>query len=118
MSCKPSQFTRKLRRQNSCRCSIGRFPGLAFIKPLLWALTTIDFGQLTYESELEQLLKRADGLTILQSDVIPGSVNNRFQAARMVVLRVDSPSSERSNRPEVVQGGVGGGSSGGNVRRR
>jgi ubiquinone/menaquinone biosynthesis C-methylase UbiE len=97
------------------------FPGLGYIKPLLWLFTTIDFGtvshacrstgsnrspiltdhctdgfscdetafphagalwfcwQLTYETELEHLLERAEGLTVLQNDVVPGSVNNRFQ---------------------------------------
>lgn len=37
--------------------------------------------QLTYETELEDLLARAEGLTILHNDVVPGSVNNRFQVS-------------------------------------
>ncbi len=32
-------------------------------KPLLRYLTTIDFGQLTYEHELQALLDTAEGLT-------------------------------------------------------
>eukprot|EP01048_Picozoa_sp_COSAG05_P008527 COSAG05_NODE_652_length_8074_cov_668.123009_3_plen_257_part_00 len=64
-------------------------PGLGYIKPLLWLLTTIDFGQLTYETELNALVQQAEGMTVLHNDVIPGSVNNYWQAARMVVLRVD-----------------------------
>ena len=33
---------------------------MKFLKPLLRYITTIDFGQLVYEHELENLLKKSD----------------------------------------------------------
>ena len=41
-----------------------------------------------FESELEHLLSSADGLTVLQNEIIPGSVDNRFQ----VLFYIDSQS--------------------------
>jgi ubiquinone/menaquinone biosynthesis C-methylase UbiE len=62
-------------------------PCLSCIKPLMKYVTTIDFGQLFFEAELVDVLKQSK-YEILESKKIPGSVDNRFQAARSVVLRV------------------------------
>ena len=66
------------------------FPGLSIIKPLTKYATTIDFGQLFYESELDAVLVEAEknGLKVLSNDVINDSVDNMFQAARCIVLQV------------------------------
>merc|ERR1712066_1047746 len=60
-------------------------PLLATFKPLLKYFTTIDFGKLTYQTDLEALLKRSE-MKILRNDVIPGSVDNFWQSARIIVL--------------------------------
>ena len=66
------------------------FPGLSIIKPLTKYATTIDFGQLFYESELDAVLVKAEkkGLKLVSNEVIDGSVDNMFQAARCVCLKV------------------------------
>ena len=46
-------------------------PGLAVLKPLLRYLTTIDFGQLTYEHELQALLDTAEGLKCVACPFLP-----------------------------------------------
>ena len=61
-------------------------PFLATLKPLLKYLTTIDFGQLTYERDLAALLERV-GFAVLRNEKIAGSVDTRWQAARIVVLQ-------------------------------
>ena len=60
---------------------------LRVLKPLLFYVTTIDFGQLVYEVELEATLRAHGGLHVLHNGVIAGSVDNRFQSARLVVLQ-------------------------------
>ncbi len=62
-------------------------PGLAVIKPLMFWVTTIDFGKLFFEAELEDVLKRSK-LKVVANRVIEGSVDNMFQAARFVELEV------------------------------
>ena len=66
------------------------FPGLSLIKPLTKHVTTIDFGQLYYEAQLEEVLARAEkkGLKVLSNEVIPNSKDNMFQAARCIVFKV------------------------------
>eukprot|EP00930_Biecheleria_cincta_P073676 TRINITY_DN60959_c0_g1_i1.p1 TRINITY_DN60959_c0_g1~~TRINITY_DN60959_c0_g1_i1.p1 ORF type:complete len:264 (-),score=58.48 TRINITY_DN60959_c0_g1_i1:146-937(-) len=62
-------------------------PLIARVKPLLKYITTIDFGQLTTEEDLERLLKEATDFEVVENKPIPGSVQTRLQTARMVVLR-------------------------------
>ena len=66
------------------------FWGLSIIKPLVKYVTTIDFGQLYYESQLEEVLAAAEkkGLKVMSNEVIPNSKDNFFQAARCIVLEV------------------------------
>ena len=50
-------------------------------------ITTIDFGQLYFEKQLEEDLKQSK-YEIIENKKIPDSVDNAFQAARSVVLKV------------------------------
>lgn len=61
------------------------FPLLGFFKPLLRYLTTIDFGQLTYEHQVDQIIEKS-GLKLIEKSVIKNSVDNAFQAAFILVL--------------------------------
>ena len=63
------------------------FPGLAYLKPLLKYLTTIDFGNLIYETELFELLKKSN-MKIVSNEIIKKSIisDNYWQAARLFVL--------------------------------
>jgi len=56
------------------------------IKPLLKYVTTIDFGRLTYEQEVDQICADS-GLDTVYKDVIPGSLDNYFQAAFLIILK-------------------------------
>jgi len=56
------------------------------LKPLLRYVTTIDFGKLTYESEVDKFITDS-GLEVVEKSVIPNSVDNYFQAAFIIVLR-------------------------------
>ncbi|GBG29724.1 Hypothetical Protein FCC1311_059452 [Hondaea fermentalgiana] len=68
-------------------------PMLGFIKPLLKYVTTIDFGQLHYEKHLDEYLAEAakpvDGWKLVaeENSVIPNSIDNAYQAARLVVFK-------------------------------
>jgi SAM-dependent methyltransferase len=55
-------------------------PLLKFIKPALKFFTTIDFGQLTFVSQVQSIVDKS-GLHLLEMRIIDGSVNNAFQAA-------------------------------------
>ena len=59
---------------------------LPYVKPLLKYATTIDFGQLVKEGDVLQTFNES-GLEIIEHGVIPGSVDNRFQAAYLSILR-------------------------------
>ena len=61
-------------------------PGLALLKPLLYYLTTIDFGRLTFEREVEDIVRRS-GLTLEEKSLIAGSVDNAYQAAFVLVIK-------------------------------
>eukprot|EP00746_Dinoflagellata_sp_MGD_P087145 gnl/MRDRNA2_/MRDRNA2_34591_c0_seq1.p1 gnl/MRDRNA2_/MRDRNA2_34591_c0~~gnl/MRDRNA2_/MRDRNA2_34591_c0_seq1.p1 ORF type:complete len:223 (+),score=34.80 gnl/MRDRNA2_/MRDRNA2_34591_c0_seq1:57-725(+) len=61
-------------------------PFLGTLKPLLKFLTTIDFGKLTSEQDLEEMLKRSER-EVVSNEVIEDSVNNMWQAARIVELK-------------------------------
>lgn len=65
-------------------------PLMASIKPMLKYLTRIDFGQLYYEDDLENLLAEAN-MKVEHNDVIAGSVDTSFQAARLIVLVPGAP---------------------------
>ena len=60
-------------------------PFASVVKPLLYYITTIDFGQLCFEKDLQHILGRAD-MKVELDEVITGSVDNYFQAARLLVL--------------------------------
>eukprot|EP00933_Yihiella_yeosuensis_P060511 TRINITY_DN6326_c0_g2_i7.p1 TRINITY_DN6326_c0_g2~~TRINITY_DN6326_c0_g2_i7.p1 ORF type:complete len:260 (+),score=44.84 TRINITY_DN6326_c0_g2_i7:87-866(+) len=62
-------------------------PVMSVVKPLLKHITTIDFGQLTTVTDLENILRAADGFEVVENGPISGSVDTRFQAARLIVLR-------------------------------
>ena len=59
---------------------------LPYAKPLLKYATTIDFGKLVKEDEVLQIFKES-GLEVVEHNVIPGSVDNSFQAAYLSILR-------------------------------
>lgn len=59
---------------------------MPYVKPLLKYATTIDFGQLVREEDVLQTFKES-GLEIVKHKVIPGSVDNTFQAAYLSILR-------------------------------
>jgi len=66
-----------------------RSPVKAFFKPMLKHITTIDFGQLTTESDIERIISEAGLFEIVQNKPIPGSLDsNPWQVARLIVLRV------------------------------
>lgn len=56
------------------------------LKPLLKYFTTIDFGKLTYLQEVDQYCQDS-GLEVVERNKIPGSIDNYFQAAYLIVLR-------------------------------
>jgi hypothetical protein len=58
---------------------------MGIAKPLLKHVTTIDFGKLTYEQDLLDILKKS-GMKVLDNSIIEGSIDNAFQVARVVVL--------------------------------
>ena len=59
---------------------------LEIVKPLLKYITTIDFGKLTYERDVDKFLEES-GLETVERSVIPDSIDNYFQAAFIIVLR-------------------------------
>ena len=58
---------------------------MSYVKPMMKYLTTIDFGQLVSEEDIEQTFKES-GLKIVKHEVIEGSVDNVFQAAYLSIL--------------------------------
>ena len=61
-------------------------PLLRLVKPALRLLTTIDFGKLTFEADVDDIVRRS-GLQLVEKSVVPRSVDNAFQAAFVLVLR-------------------------------
>uniref|UniRef100_A0A7S4EVM4 Methyltransferase domain-containing protein n=1 Tax=Chrysotila carterae TaxID=13221 RepID=A0A7S4EVM4_CHRCT len=55
------------------------------VKPMLRWLTTIDFGAVTYHSQVTEIVKKA-GLKIVHDQPIEGSIDTPWQTARMIVL--------------------------------
>jgi len=64
-------------------------PITAMVKPLLRALTTIDFGVVTYKADMDAIIE-SSGLSLLEDSPIPGSINTTAQTARMYVLEFRS----------------------------
>jgi len=62
-------------------------PFMTVVKPLLKYITTIDFGQLTTEKDLENIIERAGCFDIEENSTIPGSIDTPFQVARLLILR-------------------------------
>ena len=58
---------------------------LPYVKPLLKYATSIDFGNLVREEEVLETFKES-GLNVVEHKVIPGSVDNTFQAAYLSIL--------------------------------
>ena len=58
---------------------------IAWIKPMLKYLTTIDFGKLTYESEFDAICAKS-GMRVVEKALVPGSIDNYFQGAFVIVL--------------------------------
>ena len=61
-------------------------PCLSIIKPLLRYLITIDFGPLTYEADIAKILEDSK-MEVLTNEIIPDSVDNRYQVAKLIVLK-------------------------------
>lgn len=62
-------------------------PLMAFIKPLMKYITTIDFGQLTTEDDLKRIIDEAACFETVENEPISGSINNHLQTARLVILK-------------------------------
>merc|ERR1711862_760664 len=60
---------------------------ISYVKPLMKYLTTIDFGYLINQKHILELYDKS-GLEILHHDIIQGSVNNKYQAAFLTILKV------------------------------
>jgi hypothetical protein len=56
------------------------------IKPWLRYITTVDFGQLVFEYQFDDICKKS-GFQVLEKALVPGSVDNAFQAAFIIVLK-------------------------------
>lgn len=86
------QVAQKMLKKDSGRVYVTQtfqrqnFPLLGIIKPLLRYLTTIDFGALTFEKQFDQIVAKS-GLQVLEKRLIEGSVDNRWQAAFIIVLK-------------------------------
>eukprot|EP01062_Namystynia_karyoxenos_P073166 TRINITY_DN70004_c0_g1_i1.p1 TRINITY_DN70004_c0_g1~~TRINITY_DN70004_c0_g1_i1.p1 ORF type:complete len:255 (+),score=100.77 TRINITY_DN70004_c0_g1_i1:80-766(+) len=61
-------------------------PLFGTLKPLLKYITTIDFGALTYEADIARILKES-GMKVEHNAPIPGSVDNHFQVAKLIILK-------------------------------
>mmetsp|Transcript_5752 Transcript_5752/g.15896 ORF Transcript_5752/g.15896 Transcript_5752/m.15896 type:complete len:273 (+) Transcript_5752:136-954(+) len=60
---------------------------MSVLKPLLKYITTIDFGQLTTEEDLERIIQDAGCFDTEENKPIDGSVENPWQTARLIILR-------------------------------
>ena len=56
------------------------------VKPLLQRFTSVDFGRVTYFTEVAEIARKA-GMTILEDGKVPGSIDNPSQTARLIVLK-------------------------------
>ena len=65
-------------------------PFMERLKPLLRRITTIDFGRVTYHSEVKDIVTQA-GMVIVEDTPVPDSIDNQMQTARLLVLQRPSP---------------------------
>lgn len=63
-------------------------PLMSCVKPLLKYITTIDFGQLTTEADIESIISKAEIFETVESAPIAGSLDTPLQTARLIILRV------------------------------
>ena len=56
------------------------------VQPLLYYVTTIDFGQVTYEADIATIVRKAD-MEMLEYRALTDSVQSMFQTARMIIIR-------------------------------
>jgi hypothetical protein len=56
------------------------------LQPLLYYVTTIDFGQVTYEADIKNIVNEA-GMAMLEYRALTDSVQSMFQTARMIVIK-------------------------------
>ena len=61
-------------------------PGLSIFKPMIKYLTTIDFGQLVFEPEVVRIVEAAQ-MEVIENVIIPNSVDNAMQVARLLVVK-------------------------------
>lgn len=61
-------------------------PMAEFVKPLLRRFTSIDFGRVTYHKQVADIVAKA-GMTIIEDNPVPGSIDTTAQTARLLVLR-------------------------------
>jgi len=60
---------------------------MTVVKPLLKYITTIDFGQLTTEEDLDRIIKGAGCFETVENKPIDGSMDNPMQTARLIILK-------------------------------
>lgn len=63
-------------------------PLMSIVKPLLKYVTTIDFGNLTTEADIERIIRDSGVFETVSNEPIQGSIDNPFQTARLIDLRV------------------------------
>jgi ubiquinone/menaquinone biosynthesis C-methylase UbiE len=63
-----------------------RSPIMERVKPLLRVLTTVDFGVVTYHSQVAEIVAAA-GLSIVEDKPVEGSIDTYFQTARVIEVR-------------------------------
>jgi len=63
-----------------------RSPVMERLKPLLRRFTSVDFGRVTYYSEVKEIVAKA-GMQILEDGPIAGSIDNASQTARLIILK-------------------------------
>lgn len=64
-------------------------PLLAYVKPALYYLTTIDFGTLTYQADIKRIVASVGDLyEEVEHAPIPGSIDTPVQTAMLIVLRL------------------------------
>lgn len=83
----------------------NKVPFLDVAKPMLKYVTSIDFGQLVMENEVEEKLWRGSGMKVLEHKTIPKSLNNYFQAAFLTILDHGNESNDQSISQNEGQNG-------------
>ncbi len=60
-------------------------PFFSYLKPLMKYYTSIDFGNLIYETEAIDILRKSN-MKIITNEIIEGSVNNMWQVAKIIII--------------------------------